>query len=67
MANGFPDHPLTEADLAEINRGLDAVKAAKAQIALATRAGIDMSAQLAAANDAETRLIRVKQTYFPNR
>lgn len=60
-------NPLNETHLQQINSALDAVKFAKDQISMAKRAGIDVTAQEAAALDAEKKLITIKQVYFPNR
>lgn len=60
--------PLTEEHLAQINKGLEDVKRARAQIALARRSGlVDVSQQEAAVNDLEKKLLSAKQVYFPGR
>lgn len=59
--------PLTEQHYQDIKNGLEAINKAKAQIALAKRAGLDVTAQEAAANDTERKLLQIKQVYFPNR
>jgi hypothetical protein len=61
----IPANPLTPDHLKQLNNALDAVKQAEYQIELATRAGIDVS-NLKETNDAnKTKLIMIKQTYFP--
>ena len=66
MAEATPN-PLTEDDLAELNRGLESARSALALIAQARRAGIDVDAQEAAVKDTEAKLLRLKQTFFPGR
>lgn len=61
----FPGSPLTVEHLQQIQNALDQVKAAKAQIELAKRAGIDVSSLEQMNNDNETKLRQIKQVYFP--
>lgn len=65
-APDFP-HPLTEQHLVDINNALDGIKKARAAIALAQRAGINVDAQSRSADDTEQQLLKIKQVYFPNR
>lgn len=58
-------NPLTHEDLASINAALDNIKTAEAQIALAKRADIDVSAQEAELQKNKTQLLKIKQVYFP--
>lgn len=60
-----PSNPLTIDHLNQIKNALDAVAAAKLQIELAKRAGLDVS-QLEEINNAnESKLRQIKQVYFP--
>lgn len=60
-----PNNPLTIDHLNQIRNALDAVQAAKNQIELAKRAGLDVT-QLEEINNAnETKLRQIKQVYFP--
>jgi hypothetical protein len=61
------DHPLTEQHLQEINGGLDKIRSAQRQIQLAKMAGIDVSSLEAQAADAQEKLTKLKQVYFPGR
>lgn len=63
--SSIPSNPLTAEHLMQIQNALDAVKAAKDQIALAKRAGIDVSAAEQINNENETKLRQLKQVYFP--
>lgn len=68
MADVFGvEHPLTDEHLQQINDGLIGIDKALKQIALAERAGIDIGPTKAAALDAQTKLQKIKQVYFPNR
>jgi hypothetical protein len=60
-------HPLTEEHLANINKGLAAVKDGREQLALAKQAGIDTGEAEQKLNDAERSLVAIKQVYFPGR
>lgn len=61
------DHPLTEEHLTRINEGLAGIDKAMKQIALAKRAGIDISKTEAEAIEAQSKLQQIKQVYFPGR
>ncbi len=63
MANG----PLTDNDLNEINESLKALDEADALIDQSTRAGIDVIVQKDESREARTRLMKIKQTFFPGR
>lgn len=67
MADIVIPHPLTDEHLGQINAALDGIKAAKMQVNLAKRAGIDVAAQETAVLDTERRLNQIKSVYFPNR
>lgn len=67
MADTPEGSPLTEEHLTQINQGLKQVADAKKQIALAERAGIDVAQLKAANNQAEEKLLQLKQVYFPGR
>lgn len=60
-----PGSPLNQEHLAQLNNALDQVKLAKIQIDLAKRAGIDVSPLEKLNNDNESKLIQLKQVYFP--
>lgn len=60
-----PPNPLTEQDLEAINRGLVAAREAQDLIDMAARAGIEVEEFRVRARDAQERLTRVKQTFFP--
>ncbi len=59
-------NPLTVEHLAQINDGLAGLANARKAIELAKRAGVDVAAQEATVNDTEAKLLRIKNTYFPN-
>lgn len=66
--SGLSDiNPLTESHLMDINKALAQLDTAFKQIALAKQAGIDVAAQEAMATDARTKLLQLKQVYFPGR
>ncbi len=68
MADIFgADHPLTDEHLQQIKDGLAGIDKALKQIALAERAGIDMSATKGDAIKAQTQLQNIRQVYFPGR
>jgi len=56
---------LSPAHLQSINAALADIAKAQDQAALATAAGIDVSAQVAALQAAQSRLLSIKQVYFP--
>jgi hypothetical protein len=60
-----PGSPLTAAHLDQIRNALDVINVAKQQIALAERAGIDVAAQKAQLADSESKLLQLKNVYFP--
>lgn len=59
-------NPLTPEDLTRINDALDTVTTAEHQLALAKRAGIDVSAQEQQIARNKERLLQIKQVYFPD-
>ena len=60
-----PNSPLTIDHLRQINDALTVLDVAQAQVDLATRAGIDVTAQQAQITQAKAQLRQIKQTYFP--
>lgn len=56
----------TPHNLEQLQSALEQISTAKREAALAQRAGIDTSAQVAALNDNEAKLLALKQVYFPN-
>ena len=60
-----PVKPLTEADLDTINKALGDAQAAEALIDQAIQAGIDVEVERTRAREARSRLLRIKQTFFP--
>ena len=65
MADLVFNNPLTQQHLNDINTALQAINIAREQIAMAKRAGIDVSAHETAVGDTEKRLLAIKQVYFP--
>lgn len=61
------DIGMNEAKLKEINDGLEAIKLVMFEIGRAKRAGLDVSAQEAAAIDTKTKLEQIKSVYYPGR
>ena len=59
--------PLDDSHLAQINDALEKMKAVEYNMDLAHRAGIDMGAMKQATQELKTKLIGIKQTYFPGR
>ena len=59
--------PLAEADLDEINRNLEQLNEADAQIRTAEQAGLDVTAFKQQAKEQRQQLLRIKQTYFPGK
>lgn len=57
--------PLSEADLADINRALARLKDAEGLIAKAQQAGIDVEPFRERARESEDRLLKIKQSFFP--
>lgn len=66
MATG-PIHPLTDDHLSKIDESLANIERAKAQIRLATAAGIDVSTQQQQLEDMEKQLRSIRSVYFPGR
>lgn len=62
-----PQNPLTEQDLDEINRALEAAEDAQALIEQATRAGMDVADFSVRTREARDRLLRIKSTFFPGK
>ena len=58
-------NPLTDNDLEQINIGIEKSREAKQLIDIAQRAGIDVTEFQARASDAEAKLLRIKQAFFP--
>lgn len=57
--------PLGVEHLSQIRNALDVIQNAKGQLELAKRAGIDVADQEDQIKQAETRLLQIKQVYFP--
>lgn len=57
--------PLTETDLADINRALERLKDAESLIAKAQQAGIDVEPFRVRARETQDRLAKIKQSFFP--
>ncbi len=57
--------PLTEADLADINRALARLEDAETLIQKAQQAGIDVEAFRTRARENQDRLLKIKQSFFP--
>jgi hypothetical protein len=57
--------PLTQDHLVQIQNALDVTQIAKNQIEMAKRAGLDVSRQEAQLREAEEKLLRIKNVYFP--
>lgn len=66
MPNPTIPNPLTESHLTQIRRSLDIADQALAQIELAERAGVDVSAQKQSLLDSKQKLLQIKNVYFPN-
>lgn len=60
-----PANPLTLEHLSQLRNALDVIQNAKGQLELAKRAGIDVRDQEVQIAQAEDRLIKIKNTYFP--
>lgn len=63
MAN--PDSPLNDQHLAQIQNALDVIARTENQIELAKRAGIDVMQLEQQLASSKTRLLSLKNTYFP--
>jgi hypothetical protein len=61
------ERPLLEDDLTRINEGLEASAKLDAALAKARQAGIDVGNAVAENRDKRTRLLALKNTYFPGR
>lgn len=59
--------PLTEDDLKEINLQLANLNEVERQLDKAARAGIDVSAEKAKAQEARAKFLQIRQAYFPGR
>ena len=57
--------PLTETDLADINRALERLQDAETLIQRAAQARIDVTAFQSRAREAKDRLLAIKQAFFP--
>lgn len=57
--------PLTETDLADINRALKRLDDAEGLIAKAQQAGIDVTPFRERASENRDRLMKIKQSFFP--
>ena len=57
--------PLTETDLADINRALSRLDDAEALMVKSQQAGIDVEAFRARARESKDRLLLIKQSFFP--
>lgn len=58
-------NPLNEQHLAEINKALADVEQGLRHAELAQSAGLDVSAQIAQLKANQSKLLLIKQTYFP--
>jgi hypothetical protein len=67
MSAQQPQHPLTDTHLVQINNALQTLQLAQNQVDLAKRAGIDVSSHQATIDDNRTKLLAIKNTYFPGR
>jgi len=65
MTPTIPMSPLTQDHLVQIQNALDVTQIAKNQIEMAKRAGLDVSRQEAQLREAEEKLLRIKNVYFP--
>ncbi len=59
--------PLTETDLADIDRALARLEDAENLIAKAQQAGIDVDPFRVRARESKDRLLKIKQSFFPGR
>lgn len=59
--------PLTDADYDGIKRQLDTLQDLDAELKKAAQAGIDVTAQKEQARQSREQLLKLKQTYFPNK
>jgi hypothetical protein len=66
MTNG-QTNPLTDSDFQRIEEGLRMADSAIAQAEMAQRAGLDTREALKRAQQSKDQLLKIKQTYFPNR
>ncbi len=57
--------PLTETDLADINRALERLEDSERLIAKAQIAGIDVTPFRDRSRDTKDRLLKIKQAFFP--
>jgi len=60
-------NPLDESHFQQIEQGLASASRALAQVELAKRAGIDTGDSESRAREAQAKLLRIKQVYFPGR
>jgi hypothetical protein len=67
MANQNPGNPLTEQHFTDINNALSNLKSGKDLIAMAKQAGIDTGEAENKAADLESKLLKVKNVFFPGR
>ena len=58
-------NPLTPDDLVSIKKALEDANDAKELIGMAEQAGIDVAVFKVRADEAQQRLLRVKQAFFP--
>jgi len=57
--------PLTDQHLVTIKNALDVIAVAENQIAMAKRAGIDVSQSEKQLADSKAKLLQIKNVYFP--
>jgi len=62
----MPENPLTEKDLLDIEQALAELEEAEASAQMAQQAGIDVTRELQQIRENREKLLRIKQTYFPN-
>lgn len=60
-------NPLTDQDAVDIDRALSDLKEADELGSLAEQAGIDVGSRRQTIRDNRDKLLRIKQTFFPNR
>lgn len=62
-----PKSPMTDADLVQINERLSELDEADKLIDASIRAGIDIKDQRERTQELRSRLVRMKQAFFPGR
>jgi len=67
MADTPNPSPLTEEHYQQIRNALDMIAVGEQQIDLARRAGIDVADSEQQVKDAKSKLLQIKNVYFPGR